>query len=114
MQHEEKKVASIINEIVTMELLDGAKDIDINIKRMDGLTKVHIVYHDCQYDEAFLERLTYNLNTQRQNEVEGYYWQLAGDDNNGDELYLVGAMIDDAQVELIDHALHIRFTRKKL
>jgi len=53
------------------------------------------------------------LNTQRQNEVEGYYWQLAGDDNNGDELYLVGAMIDDAKVELIERDLHIRFTRKE-
>jgi len=113
MQHEEKKVALIINEIITMELLDGAEDIDVNIKRENGLSKVHIIYHNCEYDSQFIEKIAYNLNTQRQNEVEGYYWQLAGDDNNGDELYLVGAMIDDAQVELIDNDLHIRFIRKK-
>jgi len=29
MQHEEKKVALIINEIITMELLDGAEDIEV-------------------------------------------------------------------------------------
>ena len=113
MQHEVKKVALIINEIITMELLDGAEDIDVNIKRSDGLSRVHIIYHNCGYTSQFIEKINYNLNTQRQNEVEGYYWQLAGDDNNGDELYLVGAMIDDAQVELINKDLHIRFTRKK-
>lgn len=113
MQHEVKKVALIINEIITMELLDGAEDIDVNIKREGGLSKVHIIYHNCGYTSQFIEKINYNLNTQRQNEVEGYYWQLAGDDNNGDELYLVGAMIDDAQVELINKDLHIRFTRKK-
>lgn len=111
MQHEEKKIALIINEILTMSLLDGAKDIDISIKRENGTSRVHMIYHNCEYSNEFIERIHYNLNTQRQNEVEGYYWQLAGDDNNGDELYLVGAMIDDAQVELIDHDLHISFIR---
>jgi len=113
MQHEEKKVALIINEIITMELLDGAEDIEVKIKRENGVFKVHIIYRNCEYNSQFVEKIAYNLNTQRQNEVEGYYWQLAGDDNNGDELYLVGAMIDDAKVELIERDLHIRFTRKE-
>ena len=38
------------------------------------------------------------LNIQRQSEVEEFYWELMGDDLHGDELFLVGSMVDRATV----------------
>jgi len=113
MKHEEKKVAVIIDEIITLLLLEGAEEIDVNIKREANVSKVEIIHRNCQLKSEFIEKIRNSLDVQRQNEVEGYYWQLVGDDHNGDELYLVGAMIDNAQVEMIDKDLTIRFSRKK-
>lgn len=113
MQHEVKKITGIIDEIVTVLLLNGAEELDINIKREGDVSKIRIIHRNCEYDEEFIEKMSYNLNTQRQCEVEGYYWQLVGEDDDGDELYLVGAMIDEAQVERRDNDLYIHLVRKK-
>lgn len=111
MQHESKKIALIINELVTMLLLRSNGNIEVKVNRNDLYTEVTISQHFCQYDEMFIENLRYNLNTQRQTEVEGYYWQLVGNDDNGDELPLVGAMVDEAAVEYNNNSLYINIKR---
>jgi hypothetical protein len=113
MQHEEKKVTLIINELLTILLLNGAEDIDVNIKRKGDTSEITLIHHQCQYDESFIEKMKYNLNTQRQSEVEGYYWQLVGEDDSSNQLHLVGAMIDTAEVEMKQNDLHIFLVRKK-
>ncbi len=113
MQHEVKKVTLIINELVTMMLQNGSEDVDVKIKRDGDTTAITVVQHPCSFDEEFLTNLQYSLNTQRQSEVEGYYWQLCGDDDTGDELFLVGAMVDEATVEVVDGDLRIHLVRKQ-
>ncbi len=113
MQHEIKKITSIVNELVTLLLQNGAEDIDVNIKKIGKKTDISIIQHCCDFSESFIDKMRYNLNTQRQCEVEGYYWQLVGEDEDCDELHLVGAMIDEVEVEMINGDLKIHIIRKK-
>ena len=113
MQHEFKKITLIINELITMMLLNGAEEIDVNIKKVDKISEVTLIHRNCHYPEEFIEKMRYNLNTQRQSEVEGYYWQLVGDDDSGEELHLVGAMIDQAKVEIHEKDLSIFIVRNE-
>ena len=113
MQHEVKKITLIINELITMMLRNGAEDIDVNIKRKDDISDVTLIHRDSHYPEEFIEKVRYNLQTQRQCEMEGYYWQLVGDDENSEELHLVGAMIDEAEVTIVENDLHIHIVRSE-
>lgn len=113
MPHEVKKVTSIINELVTMMLLNGAEEVDVNILRKGNKTEIRLTHHNCCYSDNLIEKISYNLKTQRQYEVEGYYWQLVAEDETGDELHLVGAMIDDAKVEKVNNNLNIFISRTK-
>jgi len=113
MQHEVKKISLIINELVTMMLLNGAEEIDMNIKRKSKTSEVTLIHRNCVYPDIFIEKMRYNLSTQRQSEVEGYYWQLVGEDESSDELHLVGAMIDTAKVEVVDNDLYIYISREE-
>ncbi|BCJ94667.1 hypothetical protein acsn021_22360 [Anaerocolumna cellulosilytica] len=113
MQHEEKKLTLIINELLTLLLLNGAEEIDVNIKRKGDASEITMIHRQCKYDAKFIEKMKYNLNTQRQSEVEGYYWQLVGEDDSSNELHLVGAMIDTAEVDMKQNDLHIFLVRKK-
>ncbi|MDF2538512.1 MAG: hypothetical protein K0S76_1533 [Herbinix sp.] len=112
MQHESKKIAMIVNELLTMLLLKGAGKIEVKINRQKHNTEIVMKQQQCDYDEMFIQNLRYNLNTQRQTEVEEYFWQLVGDDDNEDELPLVGTMVDEAVVELVDGDLYITVNRK--
>lgn len=112
MQHEVKKITMIINEITTILMIDGANDLQVNTKRNEQAVVIDIIQRDCQYDQSFIEEMSHELNVQRQHEVEGYYWQLVGDNECDKELCLVGAMIDQAQVTLVGSELHIQLIRK--
>jgi len=43
--------------------------------------------------------------------MEEYYWQLAGESDCDDELTLVGAMIDEAKIEMKDGNLTMKLIR---
>ncbi len=116
MIHEAKKIAQIVSEILTLFLLNGAENIDIKVNTKISTngrnTEIIIIQYECDYEEEFIEKIKYNLNTQRQYEIEGYYWQLVGEDDSSDELHLVGAMVDKANVSKEGTDLHIQLLRK--
>lgn len=117
MRHEAKKIAQIVSEILTLFLLNGAENIDIKVNTKistDGRnTEIIIIQYECDYEEEFIQKIEYNLKTQRQYEIEGYYWQLVGEDDSSDELHLVGAMVDKANVSKEGKDLHIQLLRKE-
>jgi hypothetical protein len=112
MQHETKKIALIVNELTTLLLHMGNGNIEVKINRQKLATEIVMIQYQCNYEEVFVQNLRYDLNTQRQSEVEGYYWQLIGDDDDGEEISLVGAMIDEAVVEQKEGDLYIHIIRK--
>lgn len=111
MKKELKKITLIIDEIVALLLLHGASDINIQIDKTESYTKIKFVQKDFAFDQDFVDRLRFDLAHQRENEVEGYYWQLVGKDDLSDEVYLVGAMIDESQVKVEENHLTIEIKR---
>lgn len=111
MQHEIKKITRIIDEMLTVFMLSEAEEIDVKIKRGKLKTSIYFTNYNCTFDEAYIEQLKNNLNVQRQCEVEGYYWQLTGENDIDEELFLVGAMIDQAVIVKKDGNLYIELVR---
>lgn len=57
-------------------------------------------------------RMTEVLNVPRQPDMEQNYWNLSGDEEVGDELLLVGVMVDDASVAYDGETLTILLERR--
>lgn len=112
MKHEVKKISQIVNELISMLLLDGAEDIEVAIKRDQEATYIDLIQRKCNYEPEIIEKLNDELNIPRQHEIEGYYWQLAGENECEKELCLVAAMTDTAVVKYADGVLEIRLLRK--
>ncbi len=111
MKKELKKISLIVNEILTLLLYHGAKDISIQINKENNQIDLIFIQNDYNFDIEFVETLRNDLKNQRQNEVEGYYWQLVGQDDSSNELQLVGAMIDESKVTLEGSTLTINIKR---
>ena len=112
MHNEIQKTTKIIDEFTSLLIKEGAKEIDIKIKRDDQYTTIFITdYNTCMPTEE-IDTLREFLNIQRQSEIEEYYWGLMGETSNEDEMFLVGSMLDSATLELRDGNLYIKLTRK--
>lgn len=111
MRHEIKKISRIVDELTTLFLRKDTKEIDIKIRLEADRTVINIVDYGTHYDDAFIDKFCKTLNRQRQAEIEEYYWQLAGEIDQGDELLLISAMIDSARVEKKDGNLCIELVR---
>lgn len=112
MRDEIRKINRLIDEISSLLMKKGSTEIDIKIKRCDVMCTITIIDYNTTYCIEEIEELSDILNIQRQCEIEGFYWELMGDDDKGDELFLVGSMIDSADVNKIGEDLHIVMKRK--
>ncbi|MGL5330267.1 MAG: hypothetical protein ACRDD7_13430 [Peptostreptococcaceae bacterium] len=111
MQNEVKKITRLIDEVTSVLMKHGSKEIDVKIKRDNDLSIIYIVDYNTTYTDEDISDLNDILNIQRQCEMEGFYWELVGEDNHGDELFLVGTMIDCAKVEKRESNLYIEMSR---
>ncbi len=111
MKNESKKITLIVNEILSFLLYHGGKEIDIQIKKQIDCTNIIFDLNNCEFEDNFVDKLRHDLKNHRQNELEGYYWQLVGKDDLAEELYLVGAMIDESTVTLNKNKLTIEIKR---
>ena len=114
MRDEIRKINRLIDEVTSLFMKRGSKEIDVKIRREDKNTVISIIDYNTSYCDSEIEELSSVLNIQRQCEVEGFYWELMGDDSKGDELFLVGSMIDSATVKKVNNDLHITMCRKFL
>lgn len=111
MQSEIKKITRIINEMTYVLMKKGSIDLEVKVKKNKDLSTIYIVDYNTKYSDEDICELNEVLNIQRQCEVEGYYWELVGEDNDGDELFIVGSMIDNAEVKKIGDNLYIKMDR---
>ncbi len=112
MRHEVKKISRIVDELVTFFLRKDTDEVDVSIKRSTECTVIRMIVHGTHFDSEFVSHLEDSLNIQRQQEVEEYYWQLAGETDCDTEMTLVGAMVDTAKIGEIDGNLCIEIIRK--
>lgn len=113
MRHEIKKICKIVDELTTLLLKEDTNEVDFKIKRLPEETRIYITDYNTKYDQAAVDDLMQCLNVQRQHEVEEYYWQLVGECDCDSELTVIGAMIDQAIIELKDGNLYMTLIREK-
>lgn len=106
------KSVKLINELAAFVFKAGGKEFDINFKENDLKTKITIESDVESLSKKAIDTLK-GLNTPRQSEVEEYYWELAGENDNYQELFLVGMMIDYAEYSYIDNHLKIIVIKNK-
>ncbi len=113
MRHETKKICKIVDELTTLLLKDDTDEVDFKIKKEKDQTLIRITDYNTRYSKSDVDYIRECLSVERQQEVEEYYWQLAGESDNDCELTLVGAMIDEVKIEHRNHNLYIEMIRKK-
>ena len=111
MHNEIQKTTKIIDEFASMMIRKGSNEIDIKIKREDNCTLLFFTEYNTKLTEEARQKLSDFLNIQRQSEIEEYYWGLMGETSTEDELFLVGSMVDSAELEIKDNNLYIKLVR---
>ena len=112
MKHDIKKVAKIADEVLTFCLLHKSDRTRMDVKHLpDGFVVEIEAFHIDITDEK-VARIEEYLNVHRQDEVAEYYWQLAGEIDDENELSLVGMMTDDYKLEFTEESLVITLIRK--
>lgn len=111
MINEPNKIAMILSGIVSVLLERGHGNIDVSIKRDDKSTTIIIIQRQATYTDTFIEWLKKGLKPRRKGVVEEYYWRLADMNFESDNLNLVGALIDESEVQLKDNVLRIKVAR---
>lgn len=112
MQHEVKKLTLIVNELISYLMTNDSGQIDVSIVRKETESIIHVAQHGCTCKPTYIEQLDRELNVPRQHEIEGYYWQLVGENDSEEELCLVGAMTDEVKVTFSEGQLNIDMVRK--
>lgn len=95
MRSELKKIMHLVDEVGLYLIKKGANDLDIKINHQSSNTKITFLCSSTCIDEDSMETLKERLSVQRQCEVESYYWELIGEVRQDEELFLVGAMVDE-------------------
>lgn len=115
MKHTKLKVVKMLDEMLNYVYYLGAKEANINIKELEDRFELNLI---CDYKEGLPEKkidiMIKSLNVPREEEMEEYYWELAGDCDLDSELCIVGLMCDEAYVDkLPENKLKIKLVRKK-
>lgn len=113
MKHELQKVSKIVHEIVNFYLLNSSTKTDITVENKEDRSVIIAKSDDVKCTQEQIEEIRNLLKTNRQREVEGHYWQLAGEDELNKEFNLVGLMTDESSVEFENGSLTIKLTRYK-
>lgn len=113
MNTEITKVQKIIDEIFIYMHKIGGKNIKIMFEEKPDS---YIINIKSNFDEKNLKkitRLSKCLCIERQEEMEAYYWELAGNTSYDTELSLVGMMTDDVSIIYSDDVIEIEMLRLK-
>ena len=102
MNHEEKKVAKIVEELTNYFFQIGADKISTEIEKMnEGVVKIQFhSNYNLEYEES-IQIFEDWLNEPKNEALEDIYWELAGsgDTEKSSQLLLISMMIDSYEIE---------------
>lgn len=104
------KSIKLISELAAFVFKAGGNEFNIDFKAKNGEIKITIESNIKNLNQSCLKTLE-DLDTERQIEVEEYYWELAGESDHYPELPLVGMMIDKAEYSYENDLLKISVYR---
>ncbi|MFA9422043.1 MAG: hypothetical protein ACERLG_00580 [Sedimentibacter sp.] len=113
MKYEMQKISRIVDVMMNFYLHHSAKKMNMSIE--DDNDKYILIFdaNEISCSDALANQLTKLLNIERQREVEEIYWQLGGNDNDGEEINLVGMMVDEVKIDFKCPSLKIKLIRYK-
>lgn len=113
MKFKLEKNIRIISELIAYFHKLGTDDVHIDMGTDESNSYFYIsgIVESLPKDE--LETLDIILNTQRQHEVEQYYWHLGGESEYDCELTLVGMMVDKVAISYLNDTLTLKIFRKE-
>ncbi|HZK32947.1 MAG TPA: hypothetical protein VFC60_00475 [Tissierellaceae bacterium] len=111
MKYKREKLIKIMNELVNFCLHINMSELIINFKSDKDWGEVSVEGYCANPPMDRLENLEYILNSPRQPELEGYYWNLLGDGHGRQELEMVGTLVDSGSISYEDNILKISVKR---
>ena len=112
MKHDLKKIMKIVDEVTTYCMYHyKASRADISIERAAAHYAMRFRFSDLTLPDKALDKLREGLADDRNPELEDYYWQLAGEVENSNELALVALMTDEAEISSQGNNLEITLVR---
>lgn len=112
MKHEVKKIAKIVDEILTYFLIQFNASATLNLQRDAAGFQLSFTFTPVALKAEAFAALEKRLTGKRQPELEDYYWQLAGESEDHSELRLVAMMCDACEINLNDDTLTLKLTRR--
>ncbi|MFV0424855.1 MAG: hypothetical protein ACK5K7_04755 [Bacilli bacterium] len=110
MNHFDKKIGKIIDELTTFLLKKKCNDIEIKVHK--DTTNTQLTFQFQFNNSKILELLEETLSQERDECIEEYGWELLGENDCSGELNLVGMCMDSFDVEINDDIAKIFLTRK--
>ncbi|SCZ78993.1 hypothetical protein [Acidaminobacter hydrogenoformans] len=110
MSKEQGKVIKIMSELVRVFFKMGIDDLKVDVRTNALESTVELEGDVSRIPVARIVHLKEAIHGARQLELEEY-WNLAGG-NKHSELDLVGALVDEAEVEHDGDTLRVKVTRK--
>jgi hypothetical protein len=112
MRYEVKKIAKIVDEVITFFLFNYAEEASVELKCREDVSFIKFKFSPVELDEKEFKKLEKKFSAERQPELENYYWQLAGETEDENEISLVAMMCDTCKMSLSGKTLEIELTRK--
>ncbi len=113
MKRETKKVANIAAEISTYFLERQAQEISAKITNCDDKVVIAVIAKHMVDIEKTVDSIREYLSYPRAYEVEEYYWELTGENENEETLAVVGSMVDEAMLDYNGEEVYLQVTRFK-
>jgi hypothetical protein len=114
MKHEVKKIMKIADEVMTVCMFKYQPDkSDFTAARCESGYDLIFRFSGVSLRDDDVAYLRDKLSADRNPELEDYYWQLAGEIENSNELYLVSLMSDLSEVSYDGDTLSIHLSRKQ-
>lgn len=106
-----ERTLNILNELVKNALDADATDINVNIKNTAEFLEITVKDNGSGMDEEALEKAKKRLNQEHMSVYDEYYSGLAGSQQAGSGLNLVGFQVDESKIETTSERTTIRVKR---
>ncbi len=114
MRYEVKKITKMIDEVTNYFLFNYRCKTKIEvIPEKSGYT-INFFFEGLELEEKEMKKLLEIMGSGRDTSLANYYWQLTGEIENDNELYLIAMMCDDVKIEQQKKGLSIMLSRKSL
>ena len=113
MHNQKSKLLRIMTELMRFYFSLGLEHINIEFNPTGKIASIKLIgkctdrpdgtCSTLPFDD--IENINIKLNAPRQKELEDYYWSLVGGPHKYEQLDLLGSLVDEGNIQLIDDQL---------